>query len=116
MSSLVEIRAVVRTEMLDRVVRTLKESGCPRLTVTRVHAVGAGADPTHPKYGFEEGSAYVDKAHVQFICAAERCDMFTELIANAAKTGQRGDGIVSVHPVSAVVKIRTGISGLPALT
>ena len=101
--------------MLDRVVRALKESGCPRLTVTRVHAIGAGMDPTNPKYGFEEGSAYADKAQVQFVCAAKRCEMFTELIAQAAQTGNRGDGIVYVHPVGMVVKIRTGVTGLQAL-
>jgi len=43
MHDTVEIRAIVRPEMLDRVVRTLKESGVPRLTVTRVHAIVDGA-------------------------------------------------------------------------
>jgi len=115
MSEMVNIRAIVRVEMLDRVVQTLKESGCPRLTVTRVHAIGSGMDPTNPKYGFDEGSAYVDKAQVQFVCGAERSEMFSELIARAARTGNQGDGIVYVHPVDRVVKIRTGKTGLAAL-
>jgi nitrogen regulatory protein PII len=37
------------------------------------------------------------------------------LIANAARTGRRGDGIVSVHPVLGITKIRTGARGLEAL-
>jgi len=115
MSEMVDIRAIVRLEMLDRVVQTLRESGCPRLTVTRVHAIGSGMDPTNPKYGFEEGSAYVDKAQVEFVCGAGRCEMFAELIARAARTGNRGDGIVYVHRVDEVVKIRTGKTGLAAL-
>jgi nitrogen regulatory protein P-II 1 len=115
MKEIVEIRAIVRTEMLDRVVHCLKESGVPRLTVTRVQAIGAGVDPASQKISFEEGSAYSDKAMVQFICAGERCEMFTELIARAAHTGRRGDGIVSVHPVLEVTKIRTGAAGLNAL-
>lgn len=114
-SQMVEIRAIVRREMLDRVVRCLKESGVPRLTVTKVHAIGAGVDPAAAKFSFEEGSEYADKAMVQFICAGERCEMYVELIAAAARTGRRGDGIVAVYPVLGVTKIRTGASGLQAL-
>ncbi len=115
MSQMVEIRAIVRMEMLDRVVHCLKESGVPRLTVTQVHAIGAGVDPATAKISFKEGSEYADKAMVQFICAGERCEMFAELIAQTALTGRRGDGIVSVHPVLTVTKIRTGRNGLDAL-
>jgi nitrogen regulatory protein P-II 1 len=115
MRELVEVRAVVRIEMLERVVRALKESAVPRLTVTRVHAIGAGVDPASARLSLEEGSEYVDKALVQFICGGDRCRMYTELIARAARTGRRGDGIISVHPVEAVTKIRTGTEGLEAL-
>lgn len=115
MAEMVEVRAIVRLEMLDRVVRSLKESGIPRLTVVRVHAIGAGVDPASVKFSLEEGSAYMDKALVQFICGGDRCAVYAELIARTARTGRRGDGIVSVHPVFGVTKIRTGVSGLAAL-
>ncbi len=115
MSEMVEIRAVVRTAMLDRVVHALKEAGVPRLNVIHVHAIGAGADPASRRFSAQEGSAYADKAQIQFICSGERCEMYAELIAHAARTGRSGDGIVSVHPVNGVVKIRTGEQGLPAL-
>jgi nitrogen regulatory protein PII len=101
--------------MLDRVVRTLKECGVPRLTVTRVHAIGAGVDPASQKFSLHEASAYADKAQVLFICDCERCDMFVELIANSARTNRRGDGIIAVYPVTNVTKIRTGVDGLAAL-
>jgi nitrogen regulatory protein P-II 1 len=114
-SELVEIRAVVRPEMLDRVVRCLKESGVPRLTVTRVHAIGAGVDPAAEKFSLVEGSAYADKAMVQFICDCACWASFVDLIADTARTGRRGDGIVSVHPVQAVRKIRTNLEGIAAL-
>lgn len=71
MEDIVEIRAIVRIAMLDRVVRCLKESGVPRLTVTRVHAIGAGVDPASTSLSFEEGSVYSDKAQVQFICTKQ---------------------------------------------
>ncbi len=115
MDEMVEVRAIVRLEMLDRVVHELKTCGVPRLTVVKVHAIGAGVDPKTARISFEEGTPYADKALVQFICASERCDMLTELLAKVARTGQRGDGIISVHPVLSVVKIRTGAEGLAAL-
>lgn len=113
--AMVEVRAIVRLELLDRVVHCLKEAGVPRLTVERVHAIGSGVDPASAKISFREGSEYADKAMVRFICGGRRCAMFTELIAGAARTGRPGDGIVSVHPVLDVTKIRTGATGLGAL-
>jgi nitrogen regulatory protein PII len=54
----------------------------------------------------DEGVEEMDKALVEFICDAARAEMFAELLARAARTGRRGDGIVSVHPALSVVKIR----------
>lgn len=115
MAPCVEIRAIVRVEMLDRVVHALKTGGVPRLSVTRVHAIGAGVDPADIRMSVAEGSEYADKAQVQFICERERCDTYVTLLEHVAHTGRQGDGIVSVHPVLDVVKIRTGQRGLEAL-
>lgn len=113
--AMVEIRAIVRLELLDAVIYCLKQAGVPRLTVERVHAIGSGVDPDAAKISVREGSEYADKGQVRFICAGNRCAMFTELIARAARTGRPGDGIVSVHPVLEVTKIRTGVTGPAAL-
>lgn len=115
MSDLVEVRAVVRLQMLERVVSSLKQSGVPRLMVSRVHAIGAGVDEARAKLSLEEGSAYADKALVECICAAERAPELVALVTRTARTGQRGDGIVSVHPVLDVIKVRTGGRGVAAL-
>jgi len=116
MTDLMEVRAVVRREMLDRVVHCLKEAGAPRFTVTRVHALGAGVDPATAGISSDEGTEYADKALLQFICPDERCAMYVELIAREARTGRRGDGIVSVHPVLEVTNVRTGKTGATALS
>ncbi len=115
MSDVVEIGAIVRMAMLDRVVRGLREAGVPRLTVTRLHSLGAGVDPATARPSAEDGAEESSNALVQFICAAERAEMYVELLARCARTGRRGDGIVWVQPVASVVKIRTGAEGLAAL-
>jgi nitrogen regulatory protein PII len=113
--SMVEVRAIVRVEMLDRVVHSLKECGLPRLTVQHAHAIGSAVDTTTLKISVDEVTEYADMAIVRCICAADGCEMLTEIIARAARTGQPGDGIVSVHPVPNLTKIRTGADGLEAL-
>ncbi len=115
MNGIVEIRAVERTEMADRVVRCLEEAGVPHVTVSHAHAVGTSVAAAAANVSAEEGAAYAERAIVQFICAEERGAMYAELLAKAAHTGRRGDGIVSLHPVAGVRKIRTGAEGLAAL-
>jgi len=115
MSTMVEVNAVARTELLDRVIRTLRDAGIPRMTVIPVHAIGRGVDPATAKLSVQEGTQYADKAVVQFVCAGEQCNEYTELICRAARTGRQGDGIVSFRPILGVTKIRTGVQGTVAL-
>lgn len=115
MQRLVEINAVIRTELLDRVIHMLREAGVPRLTVIPVHAIGRGVDPAAAKLSVREGTEYADKAMVQFVCAEERGQMHAELICRSACSGRRGDGIVYIQPVLSVTKIRTKAEGLNAL-
>lgn len=115
MSTLVEVTAVVRAEMLPRVVHMLRDAGVPRLTVLPAHAIGRGVDPASAKLSVREGAEYADKAMVQFVCDEERAQMHVELMCNAARTGRQGDGIVYVRPVLSVTKIRTGVEGVAAL-
>lgn len=115
-SAIVEIRAVLRTERLSRVLHALEEAGVPRATVNHVHGVGAGVDPARRRLSLaEEGGAYMDKVLVRILCDAERREELVGLIAGAARTGKQGDGILSVHPVLDVVKVRSGARGSEAL-
>ena len=114
-TELVEVRAIVRAQMLDGVIRALRDNGIPRLTVTRVHAIGVGVDAALAKLSVQEGAEYADKALIQFVCGSGQCDHLTGLLARTAWTGRRGDGIVYVMPVHSVTKLRTGATGLAAL-
>jgi nitrogen regulatory protein PII len=115
MTSLMTVRGIVRLAMLDRVIHALRGAGVPRLTVTRVHAIGAGVDPATARLSVEESAEYADKALVEFVCGSEAASHLTGVLCEAAHTGRRGDGIVYALPVAEVVKIRTGTAGLEAL-
>lgn len=113
---MVQIRAVLRTERLSRVLTALEEAGVPRATVNHVHGVGAGVDPARSEVSVgEEGGAYMNKVLLELICPDARRDELVELIAGTARTGKQGDGIVSVHPVIDVMQVRTGVRGAAGL-
>lgn len=111
-SAMVEIRAVLRTERLSRVLHDLDGAGVPRSTISHVHATGAGVDPAGARLSLsEEGGSYMEKVLVRVLCKAARGDELAVVIAGAARTGKRGDGIVSIHPVDEVIEIRSGARG-----
>jgi nitrogen regulatory protein P-II 1 len=114
-AELVRLEAVVRPEVLDRVVHALRDGGALRLTVMHAHAIGAGADPETAKLSMLEGSAFAEVAVVQVVCPAALAPRLTDAIVGVARTGRRGDGIVVESSVRSVVKIRTGAVGPEAL-
>lgn len=114
--AMVEIRAVLRTGRLSRVLHALEETGLPRSTMSHVRGVGAGVDPAESRLSLdEEGGRYMDKVLLRVLCGEKRRDEVVDLIATTARTGKQGDGVVSVHPVLDVVSVRTGRRGPRAL-
>jgi|GEM_PF-2103817 nitrogen regulatory protein PII len=112
---LVQLEAIVRLQVLDRVIHHLREAGAGRLTVLRAHSIGTGADPVAARHSVEEGSAYADAGLVRVVCLAAQAPIFRRSILEAARTGRRGDGIIVESRVQHVVKIRSGVEGLDAL-
>lgn len=108
MDDIREIRAIVRTECLARILEGLKESRVTRIYVSRVHAVGAGVDPEDFQVTGEEGEAFTEKSRVEFVCRAERVEELLDVIRSCGRTGHRGDGLVTVYGVADVFNIRTG--------
>lgn len=110
-----EIKAYIRPERVENVVRALQDAGVPHLVVTHVRALGSGVDPDHERISLETGGWYTEKVKLEFVCAQPDLErLIAELVA-AARTGERGDGVVFVHPVERAVKIRTGVEGRMAV-
>lgn len=103
-----EVRAIVRTECLSRLVQALKKAKVTRFYVSRVHALGAGVDPEDFRVSMDEGEAFTEKTKVEFLCLASRMEELVELIRVCAQTGHRGDGVIIVSEVTDVVNVRTG--------
>ena len=107
--------AVIRPDKLGDVKKSLAEAGAPSLTVTNVS--GRGTQPA--KKGQWRGEEYTvvlhQKAKVECVVADVPAEDVVEAIAEAAHTGEKGDGKVFVLPVDDAYQIRTGATGPEAV-
>jgi len=103
--------AVVRPDKLGDVKQALAEAGAPSLTVTNVS--GRGSQPA--KTGQWRGEEYVvdlhQKVKVECVVSEIPAGDVVDAIADAAQTGEPGDGKIFVLPVEDATQVRTGDSG-----
>ncbi|MDP3723705.1 MAG: P-II family nitrogen regulator [Candidatus Omnitrophota bacterium] len=98
------IRAIVRPEKEDEVVRALERAGI--VSLTKMDVLGRGQ-----QRGIQVGATIYDELpKVQLMIVVEDAQVAAALTAieAGAKTGQRGDGKIFVSPVEAAYTIRTG--------
>jgi len=109
------VMAFIRPDKLGAVKKALVEVGAPSITVTDVS--GRGSQPS--KKGQWRGEEYTvdlhQKAKVECVVADVPSEDVVDAIAEAAQTGEKGDGKVFVLPVSSARQIRTGKSGTEAV-
>lgn len=110
-----QIKAYMRPEKVEDVVRALHEAGVPHMTVIHVRSFGSGVDPDDRQISLEAGEWYTEKAKLEFVCSEGDVDMLMSIIEVNARTGQPGDGVVFVTPVERALKIRTGVEGKESL-
>jgi Amt family ammonium transporter len=105
------VTAIIRPDKLGEVKEALAESGAPSLTVTNVS--GRGSQPA--KTGQWRGEEYVvdlhQKVKVECVVADVPAEDVVDAIAEAAGTGEPGDGKVFIMPVEDALQIRTGERG-----
>lgn len=110
-----EIKAYLRLDKVDAVVRALRDSGIEHMTVSHVRSLGSGVDPRHERVSFEAGTTYTEKAKLEFVCSEPEVERLVPVIRAQAHTGDSGDGVIFVSPVDQAIKIRTGATGREAL-
>ncbi|WP_435334243.1 ammonium transporter [Haloarchaeobius sp. TZWWS8] len=109
------VMAYIRPDKLGDVKQSLAAAGAPSLTVTNVS--GRGSQPA--KKGQWRGEEYVvdlhQKVKVECVVADIPAEEVVEAIADAAHTGEKGDGKVFVLPVDSARQVRTGKVGPEAV-
>ena len=110
-----KVEAIIRPFKLEDVKLALVNAGIVGMTVTEVRGFGRQKGQVERYRGSEFTVEFLQKLKVEVVVADERVDAVLKAIAEAAKTGEIGDGKIFISPVESVVRIRTGDSDESAL-
>jgi nitrogen regulatory protein P-II 1 len=115
---MLEIKAFVRVNMVDKVVQALETAGITNITVIDVRAIWSGSQERtrEMKYSIELAERYMNVAKLETLVRDEDGDRVIELIRAAARTGRPGDGMIYALPVTSAVHVRTGRRNEDALS
>jgi nitrogen regulatory protein P-II 1 len=110
-----KIEAIIKPFKLDEVKARVYAAGGKGMTVSEVRGFGR----TGGKKEVYRGSAYtvdfVPKVRIQLFVDDDMVQPILDAIIAAARTGEIGDGKITVSSLEEVVRIRTGERGKDAL-
>jgi nitrogen regulatory protein P-II 2 len=109
------IIAIIKPFKLDAVRDALTGIGVQGLTVTEVKGYGRQKGHTEIYRGAEYAVSFLPKLKIEVAVAAAEADKVVDTIAEAAKTGQIGDGKIFVLDLESALRIRTGETNAEAL-
>ena len=109
------IIAIIKPFKLEAVREALGQAGIQGMTITEVKGYGRQRGHKEIYRGAEYVVNFLPKIRIEVAVDDARVDQVIEVISEAAKTGQIGDGKIFVTPVEAAVRIRTGETDVDAL-
>ena len=110
------IKAIIRPDKLNDVLKALFRADVRGITVSRVQGHGGETTPVATYRGTTVMMELSEKVMLDIGVSDGFVDAVVDTITRAAKTGEVGDGKVFVCPVDQVHRIRTGDRGLSAVT
>jgi nitrogen regulatory protein P-II 2 len=109
------ITAIIKPFKLDDVREGLASAGIDGMTVSEVKGYGRQKGHTEIYRGAEYQVLFVPKIRIDVAVPDDLSDRTVEVIAEAARTGEIGDGKIFVTPIEHALRIRTGESDSEAL-
>lgn len=104
-----EITAIIQPQVLSSVMRALHElPHFPGATLLSAHGQGRGRGCGGAYRPDDDDFAFHQKHLLIIMCQAAQSESIVQAILRAAHTGNKGDGLITVKPVSSVVRIRSG--------
>ncbi len=110
-----KIEAIIRPFKLEDVKIALVNSGIVGMTVSEVRGFGRQKGQVERYRGSEFTVEFLQKLKVEVVVENEKVSSVIDAIAEAAKTGEIGDGKIFISPIDSVVRIRTGDTDEEAL-
>jgi nitrogen regulatory protein PII len=102
------VKSIIRPNKVDDVRDALTQLGIAGMTVTEVRGHGKQKGHTAVYRGKEYNVTLLPKMHIEVVVADAMVDDVIKAIAQAARTGEVGDGRIFVVPVESAYRIRTG--------
>lgn len=110
-----KIEAILREESLPAVKDALRRIGIVGMNVHKVHGHGRQGGIERLAQGETYHMDLLPKIQINIVLSDHNVQRTIEAIADAARTGMEGDGIIFVYPVEDVYRVRTGEQGADAL-
>lgn len=106
-----EVKAFIRKRKAEEVIDNLEGQGFCCMTLMDVMGLGRMSDPEKAQLSVSIAERFSEIAKLVVVCDDADTNEVVEIIETHARSGQPGDGIIYVSPVSQSVHIRTGETG-----
>ena len=110
-----KVEAIIRPFKLEDVKLALVNAGIAGMTVSEVRGFGRQKGQVERYRGSEFTVEFLQKLKIEVVIDDSNVDTVVNAIAEAAKTGEIGDGKIFISPIDSVVRIRTGDRDTTAL-
>jgi nitrogen regulatory protein P-II 1 len=111
-----KVQAIVRPEKLDDVKNALAAAGFVGLNIDHITGRGVQKGIVHMGRGGETYEVdMLPKLKLEVVVKDDDTEKVVKIIADAARTGNIGDGKIFVMPVLDAMRVRTGERGEDAL-
>ena len=109
------VEALIRPQKLSEVKEALTLIGVKGLTITEVRGSGRQKGFTQRFRGAEYQVSLIQKIKIEVVVLEREARVVAHAIADAARTGEIGDGKIFLIPVGEAIRIRTGDEGRDAI-
>lgn len=110
-----KVEAIIRPYKLDDVKASLTQAGVQGITISEVRSSGMAPGHVEVYRGREYAVDFMPCVKVEVATHDDSAQKVVEVLIKAARTGQVGDGYVTVARLEDVVRVRTGEMGPDAL-
>ncbi|MEL6717115.1 MAG: P-II family nitrogen regulator [Bacteroidota bacterium] len=110
-----KIEAIVRLSRFDKIRDALANIGIRFFTMKEVNGFGLQGGAKRMYRGSIYDSDYIARLQIDIIVDDERVEEIVDTIMSSGKTGEVGDGKISIYSVEDIVRIRTGERGSDAI-
>ena len=111
-----KVEAIIRPERLEAVKDELARAGFVGLNIVSVTGRGVQKGIVHTGRGGQEDRVdMLPKAKIELVVRDSDTDKVVDIVIQAARTGDIGDGKIFVTPVADAIRVRTGERGEAAL-